>query len=189
MALDCAVWVRPRALQTSAATNHGALLISTTRMLWPPQRRLQAHQAAIPPPEESGSPLLCRTPHRSGSPPPKRPPPRCPLRPPLSSPSGKGAIKAAVDDDYEFSQQDARSITTLIPFQNAFVIRNGFGGMKNAGSRLRLPSERCWPLTSLPLKKRSRPPPQADRRFPGRLHLPGHPWCWTCRSSAGSCCG
>lgn len=36
----------------------------------------------------------------------------------------KGSLKAAVSDDYDFSQQDARSITNIIPFQNAFVIRN-----------------------------------------------------------------
>lgn len=36
----------------------------------------------------------------------------------------KGALKAAFNDDYEYSQQDARNTTTLIPFQNALVIRN-----------------------------------------------------------------
>lgn len=36
----------------------------------------------------------------------------------------KGTLKAVFQDDYEFSQQDARSITSILPFQNAFVIRN-----------------------------------------------------------------
>jgi hypothetical protein len=36
----------------------------------------------------------------------------------------KGTLKAAIDDDYDFSQQDARSLVSIVPFQNAFVIRN-----------------------------------------------------------------
>jgi hypothetical protein len=37
----------------------------------------------------------------------------------------KGTLKAMVNEDYDFSQQDARSAINIIPFQNAFVIRNG----------------------------------------------------------------
>ena len=36
----------------------------------------------------------------------------------------RGSLKALASDDYEFSQQDARAITSTLPLQNAFGIRN-----------------------------------------------------------------
>jgi muramidase (phage lysozyme) len=38
--------------------------------------------------------------------------------------AASGAIKALVNSDYDYSQQDARNATSLVPIQNGFIIRN-----------------------------------------------------------------
>jgi hypothetical protein len=40
-----------------------------------------------------------------------------------------GALRAAVSDGYDFSQQDARAVASTLPFQNAFIIRNGLAAI------------------------------------------------------------
>jgi hypothetical protein len=38
--------------------------------------------------------------------------------------AGQGVIAAATRSDYDYSQQDARAATSVLPFQNAMIIRN-----------------------------------------------------------------
>lgn len=45
---------------------------------------------------------------------------------------GKGVIAPFVQDDYAFSQQDARAITGSLAFQNAMVIRNGLEALNSS---------------------------------------------------------
>lgn len=41
----------------------------------------------------------------------------------------QGIVAPIVNDDYEFSQQDYRAITSTLMFQNAFVVRNALGAL------------------------------------------------------------
>jgi hypothetical protein len=41
-----------------------------------------------------------------------------------------GTLKALVNENYDFSQQDFRALTSIAPWQNAFIIRNGIAAVQ-----------------------------------------------------------